>query len=281
MKEEEKIEATDQTGKKYNYWPLVLPVMVTAIVAIGVYVNNFWGLPPSRKPSDWAAFATYVSGTVGVAAVVATLMAFVITLKQQKKLIDSQSDMIIKQEQQLDLTRQQLEGEERRRKVELVYNCAVNIIPPVVKELERQRVMRSDYFFDGFDLVQEVPPDVNIHQTVGELFSDGGEYSWLDQLDKGWLICFGEALTGNAYRLGVLVSDCLYEAKELEDYFRSVIGSDNFSMIECAMLFKKNSVNSGFSRHQRALRIVDGKQSNPAAQFWHDLGEKAFEKPTE
>ncbi|MEL7896034.1 hypothetical protein [Vreelandella neptunia] len=273
----------DQKEKNKGYRWLAIGVGVIALLATGAYVYKFWGWPPSAsdKTQDWANFATYISGTVGVAAVVATLMAFVITLRQQKRLIDSQDEMIEKQEQQLDLARQQLDGEERRRKVELAYNCAVNIIPPVVKELERQRALPLERYFNKLDLIGDIPFEVDLFETVGDMFKDEGSYQWLIEMDRGWGACIGQCLTASAYRLGVLVSDCLHEARELEDYFRSIIGSDNFRVIECAMLFKKNSVNSGFSRHQIVLRIVDGQQSNPVAQFWHDLGERVFEKPAE
>lgn len=261
---------------KASYKWLAIGVAGVALLAAVAYIWNFWSWPPSGKTQDWANFATYISGTVGVAAVVATLMAFVITLRQQKRLIDSQDEMIEKQDQQLDLARQQLDGEERRRKVELAYNCAVNIIPPVVKELERQRALPLERYFNNLDLIGDIPYEVDLFQTVGDMFKDEESYHWLIEMDRNWGACIGQCLTASAYRLGVLVSDCLVEARELEDYFRSIIGSNNFRVIECAMLFMKNSINSGFSRHQIALRIVDGKQSEPVLQFWHDLGERSF-----
>ncbi|MCW4148536.1 hypothetical protein OM427_03185 [Halomonas sp. 18H] len=139
MKEEAKIEAIEQKNKGYNYWPLAFPVLVTAIVAIGAYVINFWGLQPSDKPNDWAAFATYVSGTVGVAAVVATLFAFVITLRQQQKLINSQ-------DKQLDIAKQQLYLAESKEAVERAYGNSLNVLPLIIESLSD----RSEKEFPDF-----------------------------------------------------------------------------------------------------------------------------------
>lgn len=267
--------------KYYVHFILVGLVAVVGGIAAYFYIDQFGSNGFSEKPEDWANFATYISGTVGVSAVVATLVAFVITLRQQQALIDSQDEMIEKQEQQLDLARQQLDGEERRRQVELAYNCAVNIIPPVVKELERQRALQLDIYLNNLDLIGDIPYEVDLFYTVGDMFKDEGNYQWLIEMDRGSITCIGQCLTASAYRLGVLVSDCLHQARELEDYFRSIIGIDNFRIIECAMLFMKNSLYCEFSRHQVALRIVDGEQSKPVLQFWHDLGEKSFKKPPE
>lgn len=264
-----------------QYGLIVVWVIVVSIVFVGAFILKFGNWPTSDQPSNWADFATYLSGTVGVTAVLGTLFAVVKTLGQQQKLIDSQSQMLEKQEKQLDLAQQQLDGEERRRQVELAYNCALNIIPPVVRELEKQRETRLNTFFDDLNLIGEIPQGVEVFQKVGDMFEDYGEYEWIFNMDKHWSNIIGQSLTEKAYRLGVLVSDCLFEAKELEDYFRSIIGKDEFQMVECAMLFRKNFIHSGFDRHQIALRIMDGKQSKPVLQFWHDLGERAFEKPPE
>ncbi|WP_219863159.1 hypothetical protein [Vreelandella piezotolerans] len=118
--------------KKHSYWALAGGVVVVAIVALAAYILNFWGRPPSVDPGDWADFATYVSGTVGVAAVVATLVAFVITLRQQQKLIDSQEELLKKQDEQLSVAKNQVLATERRNAVEQAYLNVKDVLPQLL-----------------------------------------------------------------------------------------------------------------------------------------------------
>lgn len=67
-------------------WVFGEVIVITSIV-IGIYALNFHSHSISKKPEDWAHFATYLSGTVGVAAVIATLIVLVRTLTQQRELI--------------------------------------------------------------------------------------------------------------------------------------------------------------------------------------------------
>ncbi|AQU84920.1 MULTISPECIES: hypothetical protein [unclassified Halomonas] len=261
---------------------LIFGFAVIAAVAIGAYTFQFWGWPLSRNPSDWAHFATYLSGTVGVTAVVATLIVLVRTLGQQQALIDSQSKMLEKQEGQLKLTQQQVDGEESRRQVELAYNCAINIVPTMINELEKQKDMTLINYLGKEGLDIELPREADLDITIRAMLKEEDYYAWLEHLQTGWMVATCQAIIGNAYRLGVIVSDCLYVASELEDYFRAIIGAENFRLIRCGMLFNKNMPGSNFNKHQRSLRIVDGQQSNDVEQFWHDLGEKVYKKqPTD
>lgn len=118
--------------KKHNYWALAGGVLLVAIAAIGFYTWHFREASLSKNTGDWADFATYLSGTVGVAAVVATLMAFVITLRQQKRLIDSQDDMLKKQDEQLEIAREQLTATERRNSVEQAYMNVKDVLPQLI-----------------------------------------------------------------------------------------------------------------------------------------------------
>tara|TARA_R110000850_G_scaffold149578_2_gene272034 strand:- start:221 stop:1063 length:843 start_codon:yes stop_codon:yes gene_type:complete len=112
-------------------------VAVFALIFVAAYVLVFGNNPTSTNPEDWAHFATYLSGTVGVTAVLGTLYAVVRTLGQQQALIDSQNDMLEKQERQLKLAQKQLDGEERRRQVELAYNSSLKIFPILMDNLKK------------------------------------------------------------------------------------------------------------------------------------------------
>jgi len=252
--------------KKHSYWALAGGVLLVAIAAIGFYAWHFRELKLSTDTGDWADFATYLSGTVGVAAVVATLFAFVITLRQQQKLIDSQDN-------QLKVAKSQLLEEEKRRRKELAYNCAINIVPSIAIKLEQQLDMTVSEFFKNNEVLRRLQGVAGNSTSVRYMFNYKREVSWLIKLDPFWASITGYSLTVVAYRLGVLVSDCLYEASELEDYFRVIISDDGFSAIRCAILFNKNNNGLDFEKHQRSLRITTNRNDCSVEHFWDKFGE--------
>lgn len=77
-------------------------VVMFTLLAGGLYWWQFGAYKWSEDPSDWASFATYISGTIGVFVVASTLVVLVRTLDKQRDLIDSQNTMLEKQERQLE-----------------------------------------------------------------------------------------------------------------------------------------------------------------------------------
>ncbi|TNH20003.1 hypothetical protein [Halomonas sp. BL6] len=108
--------------KYYVHVILVGLVAVVGGVAAFLYIDQFGANGFSNKSEDWANFATYISGTVGVAAVVATLIAFVITLRQQQKLIDSQDS-------QIELVKKQNLELKNKHRIELSYINVREVFP--------------------------------------------------------------------------------------------------------------------------------------------------------
>ncbi len=121
--------------KTVNVW-IVICVAIVSLMAIGFYAINFWGSPISDDTSAWADFSTYVSGTVGVAAVVGTLMAFVITLRQQQRLIDSQEEMLIEQRVQISIMKKQGEELKKKNKIDIAYSSTAALFPDFCKNFE-------------------------------------------------------------------------------------------------------------------------------------------------
>lgn len=76
-----------------NDWIFGEVLLISAAFII-FYAVNFHGYRLSLKTEDWAHFATYLSGTVGVTAVVATLIVLVRTLGQQNLLIKNQEEQL-------------------------------------------------------------------------------------------------------------------------------------------------------------------------------------------
>ena len=123
--------------KKHSFGMLGFVVLIVAILAVGAYAWNFRELPISNDTGKWADFATYLSGTVGVAAVVATLIAFVITLRQQQKLLISQDEMLEEQREQLSVAKEQLRLTEKGNDVQQAYLNLKDVLPLLLQSFSR------------------------------------------------------------------------------------------------------------------------------------------------
>lgn len=146
MDQENEMEESGQGKEPQNlngiHKKLLFGVLFITIVAIGAYVTQFWGWPLSTKPSDWAHFATYLSGTVGVAAVVATLRALLKTLEQQQA-------MILSQEKQIKKTEDQIVSEKKYREIERAYQMTMNILPHLIKDVGRSFKEQELEYYDS------------------------------------------------------------------------------------------------------------------------------------
>lgn len=207
--------------KKHSYWALAIAVLIVAVIAIGAYAWNFRELAISTDTGKWADFATYLSGTVGVAAVVATLMAFVITLRQQQKLIDSQDKMIIKQNKQIKISKKQLKAEEMRRQIELAHNKAAVLFPPMFNDFVSylgyhvSPFQEDDLLMDG--LVQEFGI---IAPKARDFISNPGKVKVLiGRVEVSSLCRFIYMNYKKAYSLLEFMMDCIDSDFLLEDYF--------------------------------------------------------------
>ena len=112
-------------------------VIVISTVAIAAYAINFHGQGFSTQAEDWAYFATYLSGTVGVTAVVGTLIVLVRTLGQQKALIKSQDEMLQDQKKQLRFSEQQLKEAMAKEKRDIAFANIRDTLPLVLTGFNR------------------------------------------------------------------------------------------------------------------------------------------------
>lgn len=111
-------------------------VAIFAFIFVAAYILVFGSNPTSTDPEDWAYFATYLSGTVGVTAVLGTLYAVVRTLGHQQELIDSQNEIIRDQKKLISFSEQQLQFEKRKREVDLAYDNIKSLLPMMIDYIE-------------------------------------------------------------------------------------------------------------------------------------------------
>lgn len=120
-----------------QYGLIVVWAVVIASVFVGAFFLKFGSWPMSDDPGDWADFATYLSGTVGVTAVVGTLFAFVITLSQQKELVKSQNLMLQEQKREIDLSEEQLQEAKNKDERDMSYSNMRDVLPLMLKGFDR------------------------------------------------------------------------------------------------------------------------------------------------
>lgn len=120
-----------------QYGLIVVWVLILASIFIGAFFLKFGSWPTSDDPGDWADFATYLSGTVGVTAIVGTLRAFVITLRQQNELVESQKQIQIDQRRQIDISESQLLEAKRKDERDEAYANMRDILPLMLRGFDK------------------------------------------------------------------------------------------------------------------------------------------------
>lgn len=213
--------------KNASYLVLVGLVVVIGGVAIYCYVGKFGANGLSQKSEDWANFATYISGTVGVAAVVATLIAFVITLRQQQKLVESQEKVVSLQKNEL-LKRD-------------AYNIATVIFPKMRDHLNSllDCVIADFLVFNDIAL-----PNKNfailLNTSVLSLFSDyerGANYVTFNEIflssDRGLDRDFVDFFLTDIRKCLEVIFECINHAPELGFYLHDTRLKKVFSCCLC------------------------------------------------
>ncbi|MBT2784804.1 MULTISPECIES: hypothetical protein [unclassified Halomonas] len=275
-------EAQGATPKKRDNTNkcLIVGVVVVSIVAICFYMGWVGISEPSPKPEDWANFATYLSGTVGVAAVVATLFAFVKTLGQQKDLLDSQ-------EKQILLLSYQVEDS----KVNLSQLRAVNIFPEIIKNNNSKShlllrsiegVYASNFKIKDSDIKEEVSFD---SLKIGALFYDLESVKVIDNLydvhDRAINEIINYVMKGPKDVVD-FCSDMISQDKYLYYYFDSEI-IRNKRFIDCYHAYMMGCKMSDEEREKFALiksdeifvsSMISTKEDGILSR-WYDIGEKS------
>lgn len=205
-----------------KYGLIVVWVVAISSIFIGAFLLKFGDWPTSDDTSNWADFATYLSGTVGVTAVLGTLFAVVKTLGQQQALIDSQSDMLEKQEQQLALAKLQQDSEKERRNIELAYNSSLKIFPILIDKL---KIDLEEQLYSGGQRENEIFESIKesgarkIYRR-NEMISEVEEMlDVLLEVDGASLYAFSERMFFSIDKIYLFMVNKIEIEEDLRDYF--------------------------------------------------------------
>ncbi len=279
----------EQEEKKPRYKWLAVMVGIVAAVSGGFYLYQFGSNGLSSKSEDWANFATYISGTVGVAAVVATLMAFVITLMQQHKLVKSQDGMLQKQEEHLRQARKQLEWAQQSTNMDQAYKNIKDIFPLMLEEFKKSLlsdvvddvfapVVNSAYNLDSVQVfsVYERPSVLVKYFTSSSGYK--GEYEYGMRLLFGNIILISRFANDN-----VSVSKELYYLVDIMLSRDFGFGKNGWFYVEAYNMYCQGlGVKPIFVKEKSLERqSVTYNDIFPVLARWYDVGNILKEKNTE
>ncbi|MGQ7247194.1 hypothetical protein ACUN9Y_07635 [Halomonas sp. V046] len=250
---------------QYKFW--IMLVLPPTLISLGAYTLRFHESEWSRETANWAHFSTYISGTVGVAIVFATLAALIKTLNQQSELIEQQDNMILLQKKQSNLQdkhQTKIEAYSRVEKIlpkiinarnmethSIVFDVMKEKYPAYTTQYFPRKMPLHDFFCEG---------SITYPRSIGkDLFFD---YFWKEYLHK-------------IYNLAEFTANCIEDAKDLEPHIRDQTRDFDVAMA-CALAYAKSSESYG-----DAATIISKKLNFPCnyqgqnipAGLWERIGQ--------
>ena len=266
-------------------WLVGVWVAVATCIFVAAYILKFGALQTSSDPGDWADFGTYISGTVGVASVLGTLVAVVRTLGQQQDLVESQRVMLEKQEEQIRLASIQLENEKKNREVELAYENVKSILPMMVEYLERYVAHKIEipreliYGYNKSSYGNSISKRKDMFRSprvLCDMYQNGDE-RLKDEVESYVVSLMGPCTRIYAFLFKQLeVAPELFDASDchLDKEFKENCYSAQFYLL-CVMAYKTGVGDVGFCYKAKNLMFMRSifSKSEPSFTTWFELGQ--------
>ncbi|WP_148266805.1 hypothetical protein [Chromohalobacter israelensis] len=182
--------------------------MTVSAVAIGLYLYQFGGGELDSDSSVWADLGTYLSGTVGVAAVTFTLFALILTLKQQDAIIEAQDE------------------ESRRGRA---YENAIQIFPKILSSAHKD--LQRHLSFDPGCVRDIAALDHDGPITPESILRHPNRFRVLGEVSPNCLRSIVNQSIGHPYRVTQFMVQQIHHAPELFDYFDCLL--DEYRYWDC------------------------------------------------
>ncbi|QPL45016.1 hypothetical protein IT895_12515 [Halomonas sp. A40-4] len=242
-----------------GYSLIIFSVLSVGIVALYLYEREFGANGFSENTGDWANFATFISGTIGVAAVVATLAAFMITIKQQQALIRQQKIQI-----------EQADGHQQRLNA---YQRASSLLPDAFSALRHHLdkslgEIASDESFAAYDMIF-----INRRYRVCDFYMSDDVLQELMSEDLKVQNFIGHIVTKEVYRFARFVTGILQDAPDLYDVIMLQLVS-HMDVLRCAMAYRRSrSLQEEWYLISQFLRLPKNYEGlSQPEQAWQLLG---------
>lgn len=254
------------------YWRQLAGLFVVLLLAIGPYLWSFRGAALSGRPEDWGSFGAYVSGTLGVAIVGATLLALMVTLIQQKKMLTQQEKVIQQQDDQLAAM------DEHNKKM-AAYDQADKLFPVLMSSFHNMLDMPVS------DILESIPEfniklDEQLRDAyIKDLFFSDCMHVCFSNADINFQVVFSSTCLDRAFQLAEFMAECIEAAPEMKYFFKEKM-SGSMVVIYCAVRYYHE-----FMRREKAQRVADqldipvniGIAYVDAEIFWQKMGKQHTE----
>lgn len=250
----------------FQYRLLIFFVLFSTFISIGLYVWRFRGVGLSGSTGDWANFATYISGTVGVSVVFATLVALVNTLQQQKVLINQQEEMLDVQKEQISLS------DKHQRRVE-AYSRVERILPKLVESCRRdmhakvkERMGEKFYEYHSSYFPEQM--------LLRDIFDEKYAFYYSEITKEIYFARLWELYLLKIFNLAKLVSSCIEEADELQAFIHDQI-YELETAIACVVIyaFTDEAYLEDAKRISCVLNLpTDYTGENIPQEMWQNIG---------
>lgn len=261
-----------------QYGLIIVWVVVVSSIFVVAFAFRFGGWPTSNDVSDWADFATYLSGTVGVTAIVGTLFAVVRTLGQQKALIKSQDELLNNQVEQLNALKEKNKEDAEVIKIELAHKYAMNIFPIMFEDARNDMERNITFEADGpyLDALNKLrSKDFNPEDyKVGDFFKGGAVLLLsMAEMRKNETDVLIKRIIGNPLYLINFSAMQVVVDKDLFYYFESAMG-DYWRVLECCYAYYEGLNEKPHNINSFALLRLKRKPRNIElyARNWYELG---------
>lgn len=236
-----KAKMENEKGKLCGFWRKITgdwifaEVLIISTAFIIAYAVNFYDQGFSPKSEDWAHFATYLSGTVGVTAVVGTLVVLVKTLSHQQDLIDSQDKMLKKQEKQIKISKRQLESENARREIELAHNSAVMVFPVLIDRFKSDLNNYLSFSEDEEEVIEEIKRSLmRFDGKIGDFFFRSEELLVVfEKFDQKVVLGIVEGVFSCTDKVYFFAASHLKITRDLTEFFYIYMHEDINSISQC------------------------------------------------
>lgn len=217
---EQKDKLLKQRKKAIDF--LYYAVLVSASIAILIYVFHFGGRSLSDDPEDWAVFGDFIGGTLNPIFAFFSFVLLLLTLSMQRKQLD-------KTEEQLELNREELRL--TREELKKAADAQIDSAKVMNEQLKTQFLQQFDSFF--FNIITQFTlrvDDLKNKKILEDLYKDVQTpfiaSSIQNQKEQSAILSLVyEILNAIDDRLGSTGYICDTEKLDLKENYRNIIVS--------------------------------------------------------
>ncbi|WP_431026175.1 hypothetical protein [Halomonas sp. H5] len=241
---------------------LVVNFILLAPIPVLFYVFNFKGFGVSDDPGDWASFGAYMSGTVGVIALLATIDALIVTISQQDKLLDQQE--------------RQISSNDSHQRRMAAYSRAEKVFPLLLENRRSELGENACQWMKSVGLAGDFFTAFPVGTTFRDLLKNPENAKKVLDIDAGpSLAVLANKIHYENYQLLIFIKECLEDAEELKGYYLTLLGDDKVLITSTLAFYREWLEDVEYARLVKLFGVLDLSILPGAAEsYWAEVGAK-------